>query len=127
MSEILIDTDVLIDFFRDHSAAVAFVRRNARHLAVSAVTEAELYSGVRDGAEREALEAFLHLIPVIPVDREIARLAGLMRRDYGKATKVGLADALIAATSQVKRLRLHTLNTKHFPMLSDVKRPYHKS
>lgn len=127
MSEILVDTDVMIDFFRSQAAAVAFIRRNAARMAISAVTEAELFSGVRDGTERESLEAFLGLIPVIPVHREIARVAGLLRRDFGKATKIGLGDALIAATCQVERLRLHTLNTNHFPMLPDVVRPYRKN
>lgn len=127
MSEILVDTAVMIDFFRNQAAAVAFIRKNAGRLALSAVTEAELYSGVRDAKERQALETFLGLIPVIPVNREIARVAGLLRRDFGKATKIGLGDALIAATCQVGRLRLHTLNTKHFPMLPDVVRPYRKN
>ena len=117
----------MIDFFRNQGAAVAFIRKNAGRMAVSAVTETELYSGVREGAERQALEAFLGLIPVIPVNREIAQVAGLLRRDFGKVTKIGFADALIAATSQVERLRLHTLNTKHFPMLPDVVRPYRKN
>jgi predicted nucleic acid-binding protein len=127
MSEILVDTDVMIDFLRNQPAAVAFIRKNAGRMAISAVTEAELYSGVREGAERQALEAFLGLIPVVAVNREIARAAGLLRRDFGKATKIGLADAVIAATSRVGRLRLHTLNTKHFPMLPDVVRPYRKN
>jgi len=127
MSEILVDTDVMFDFFRNQAAAVTFIRKNAGRMAVSAVTETELFSGVREGAERQALEAFLGLIPVIPVNREIAQVAGLLRRDFGKATKIGFADALIAATSQVERLRLHTLNTKHFPMLPDVVRPYRKN
>ncbi len=126
MSAILVDTDVLIDFLRGHPAAVKFVRTNAPRMAVSVVTEAELFSGVRDGDEREALENLLELIPVIPVSREIARTAGLLRRDFGKAAKIGMADALIAATARLERLRLHTLNTKHFPMLPDVVRPYRK-
>ena len=127
MSEILVDTDVMIDFFRGQPAAVKFIQTHAGRLAVSAVTEVELFSGVREGDERQALESFLGLIPVIPVSREIARIAGLLRRDSGKGIQVGLGDALIAATSQVERLRLHTLNTKHFPMLPDVVRPYRKN
>jgi predicted nucleic acid-binding protein len=127
MIEVLVDTDVMIDFLRSQPAAVKFIRTNAARMAISAVTEAELFSGVRDGSERQALEAFLGLIPVIPVNREIARNAGLLRRDYGKATKIGLADALIAATCQVERLKLQTLNVKHFPMISNLHPPYRKA
>jgi len=41
-------------------------------------------------------------------------------------TVLGLADALIAATADVKQATLVTLNKKHFPMLQDISVPYHK-
>jgi predicted nucleic acid-binding protein len=40
---------------------------------------------------------------------------------------VGLADALIAATSTQRQVPLVTLNRKHFPMLQDVIVPYDKA
>lgn len=45
-------------------------------------------------------------------------------REEGKTHGVGLADALIAATSTNERAGLRTFNLKHFPMLNDVKPPY---
>jgi len=36
---------------------------------------------------------------------------------------VGLADALIAATAELKQARLVTLNSRHFPMVA-VEVPY---
>jgi predicted nucleic acid-binding protein len=50
----------------------------------------------------------------------------LFRRDYGKSHGVGLADALIAASAEMRGAVLVTLNRKHFPMLPTVIVPYQK-
>lgn len=85
---------------------------------------AELYAGVRDGAERTKLEHFILAFTVLPIDQTIAVTGGLLRRDYGKTHGTGLADALIAATVQRHNLRLVSLNGKHFPMIHDLIIPY---
>lgn len=87
---------------------------------------AELYAGVREGKERLALDTFMTAFEVVPLDRKIAVKGGLYRRDYKKSHSVGLADALIAATAEVKQATLVTLNKKHFPMLKTVTIPYRK-
>jgi predicted nucleic acid-binding protein len=123
---LLIDTDVLIDYLRGRAEAVAYLEGSQEPLLVSAVTVAELYAGVREGAERTALEQFLAAFEVVPVDQAIAVKGGLFRRDYGKSHATGLADALIAATAECRQATLVTLNTKHFPMLANVLVPYQK-
>jgi predicted nucleic acid-binding protein len=123
----LIDTDVLVDYLRGEPRALAYLKAARGAFRISCLTLTELYVGVRDGAEREALARLEELLEVIPVDREIAVQAGLFRRDYGKSHGTGLIDALIAATATVTRSRLITLNARHFPMLSDVIVPYRKS
>jgi predicted nucleic acid-binding protein len=47
----LVDTDVLIDYLRDHPQAVAFLEAQPGPLLISAITVAELYAGVGEGAE----------------------------------------------------------------------------
>ncbi len=84
-------------------------------LLVSSITIAELYSGVREGKEREALDQFVNVFEVVTVNDEIAVKGGLYRRDYFKSHNVGLADAIIAATAQINNACLVTLNQKHFP------------
>lgn len=123
---LLIDTDVIIDYLREHVDAVAYLESLTNPLLLSVVTVAELYSGVREGEERKALEAFISAFEVVSVSEEIAVTGGLNRRDYSKSHKVGLADALIAATAKIRGATLVTLNTKHFPMLASVKAPYIK-
>jgi predicted nucleic acid-binding protein len=124
---LLLDTDVLIDYLREHPEAVAYVESLVEPLLISAITVAELYAGVRDGSERSALDAFIQAFEIAPVDHQIAVQGGLYRRDYRKSHNTGLADALIAATAEQQQATLVTLNHKHFPMLTHVLVPYQKS
>jgi len=121
---LLIDSDVLIDYLRDKPEAVAFIDGLTNPLFLSTINVAELYAGVRDGAERTKLEHFILAFTVLPIDQTIAVTGGLLRRDYGKTHGTGLADALIAATVQRHNLRLVSLNGKHFPMIHDLIIPY---
>jgi predicted nucleic acid-binding protein len=123
---LLIDTDVLIDALRGRPDAVGYLQSLTDPPLVSAVTVAELYAGVRDGAERVALDNLIAAMTVIPVDQAIAVRGGLIRRDFGRSHGVGLADALIAATAEASQATLVTLNRKHFPTLGSVHVPYQK-
>jgi predicted nucleic acid-binding protein len=82
VSPLLIDTDVLIDYLRGNTAAVAYLESLTEPLLISAITMAELYAGVREGSERQALESFMAAFQVVVADETIARRGGLYRRDY---------------------------------------------
>lgn len=124
---LFIDTDVIIDYLRNQPSAVAYLEALIDPICISAITAAELYSGVRDSDGRRALDSFLAAFELVVVDKDIAVQGGIWRRDYGKSHNVGPADALIAAIAQIKGATLVTLNKKHFPMLSTVTVPYVKS
>ncbi|MXY26413.1 MAG: type II toxin-antitoxin system VapC family toxin [Acidobacteria bacterium] len=126
---ILVDTDVLIDFLRGYEEAMSLVSVNSESIVVSTINVAELYAGVRggaDGAEQSALDRLLALFRVIPVGSGIARLGGLYKRDYGRSHGVGLADAIVAATATVEDAALMTINVKHYPMFSGIQPAYRK-
>ncbi len=123
---ILLDTDVLVDFFRGYSKAVAFVNAHSSRIILSSIVVAELYAGVKGDAEQAALENFVSLFRVVPVTAEIAKAGGLYKRDYGKSHGVGLADAILAATAEAENAELKTLNSKHYPMLKGIKLAYMK-
>ena len=124
---LLLDTNILIDFLRRHSHAIAFVDSLATRPAISVITVSELFAGVREGRERDELERFFSRSVVLDVDEQIAMRAGVLLRLYRKSHGVGLADALIAATAEAESARLATLNVKHFPMLPDALVPYTKA
>jgi predicted nucleic acid-binding protein len=62
---LVVDTDVLIDYLRDQPQAVAFLEGTEQPMATSAITVAELYAGVRDGEERQRLDAFVAAFEVL--------------------------------------------------------------
>jgi len=122
----LLDTDVLIDFFRGYNKAVSFINRYSSRIILSSICVAELYAGVKDGAEQTSLENFVSLFRVVPVTAEIAKVGGFYKRDYGKSHGVGLADAIIAATSETEDAELKSLNIKHYPMIKGLRPAYKK-
>ena len=123
---ILLDTDVLVDFLRGHSKAVAFVNAHSARIILSSIVVAELYAGVKGDVEQAALEDFIALFRVVSVSAEIAKAGGLYNRDYGKSHGVGLADAILAATAEAEDAELKTLNRKHYPMLKGLSPAYTK-
>ncbi|MEJ7710862.1 MAG: PIN domain-containing protein [Pyrinomonadaceae bacterium] len=56
---LLIDTDVLIDYLRDQEQAIAYLESLTELPLIAAMTVAELYAGVREGKERQAIDAFV--------------------------------------------------------------------
>jgi len=123
---LLLDTDILVDFLRGHSKAMAFVNANSARIILSTLVVAELYAGVKGDAEQAVLEAFVSLFRIVPVNVNIAKAGGLYKRDYGKSHGVGLADAILAATAEAEKAELKTLNIKHYPMLKGIKPAYTK-
>lgn len=122
----LVDTDVLIDVLRGVEEAKQYLRELAEEgLAISVVTVAELFSGrdTKDPVKREKVLRLLRHFEVIPVDNEIAVLAGEIRRDYG----LHLGDAIISATAIIHGLTVVTGNLKHFRQVKGLpvtKPPY---
>ena len=126
---VLLDTDVLVDFLRGHSSAIACLEEFADRGILSAVTVAELYAGVRGGEEdpeQTALANLLSQFRVVAISGAVAKLGGLYKRDYGAKHGLGLADAIIAATATLESASLKTLNTKHYPMFDTLEPAYRK-
>lgn len=123
---ILVDTDILIDFLRGHIKAIEYINAHVDRIILSSIVVAELYAGVKGDNERFVLDNFVAMFRVVPINKEIARLGGLYKREYGKSHGVGLADAILAATAEVEDAELKTLNKKHFPMINGFKSAYTK-
>jgi len=123
---ILLDTDILVDFLRGNSKAVAFINAQSARIILSAIVVAELYAGVKGEAEQIVLDNFVSIFRVVPVSAEIAKVGGLYKRDFGKSHGVGLADAILAATAEAENAELKTLNRKHYPMLKGLMPAYTK-
>lgn len=121
---LLIDTDVLIEYLRGQSEAVEYLEGLTSDLHISVISVAELFAGVRSDEEEKSLKQLLLAFVILSVTEKTAQLGGLYRRDYGRSHGTGLADALIAATSEENGTDLVTSNQRHFPMVSRITVPY---
>ena len=125
-TEILIDSDVMVDYFRGNSKAVALIQSHSAQLILPAIVIAELYAGVKGNDELQVIDRLISVVRVAPLTNEIARAAGIYRNDYYKSHGVGLADAIVAATVDAYNAVLKTLNVKHYPMFRGLKPAYRK-
>jgi len=124
---VLVDADVMVDFLRGHPQAVALVQARSARIILSSIVAAELYAGVSGDEELNTLDSLMQLFRIVPVSPELARAAGLYKRDYAKSHGVGLADAIVAATAQAENAELNTLNIKHYPMIKGLRPAYAKT
>ena len=63
----LLDTELLIDDLRKHPSAAALFDKLPDVCAVSTLSVAELHAGVREGAERHALDTLLSTFAAIAI------------------------------------------------------------
>ena len=119
MASYLLDTNVIIDVFngkRGRRDLLLNLVRQGHLLACCPIYVTEVYAGVRP-QEEEATEQFLRSLEYYALTWPVARLAGLLKRDFGrKGTTLTLADTTIAAVALIYELTLMTDNVKDFPM-----------
>lgn len=123
---ILIDTDIVIDFLRGNNQAVLLFKTNADAICFSSITVAEIYAGIKGKKEESEIERLFSILPVITTTKEIACEAGKLVQQFKPSHSVEIPDGVIAATCIVYGAELKTLNTKHYPMFKNLKPPYKK-
>lgn len=119
MKTYLVDSDILIDFFKKIPEATKLIEElgDLGNIVISVISVSELRSG---WTEKEAAIYIRHLyniFEVIPLTKDIAEVAAKYRQRYGeKGITLPTIDALIAATAKAYGYRLVTRNIKHYPM-----------
>jgi predicted nucleic acid-binding protein len=119
-----LDTNIIIYFLKGDSEVKKFleekISRGSRFF-ISAITEAELFGyPAITPEEASKIEEVLRTISIIPVDSQIARLAGFFKRKY----KISLPDAIIAATGYLTNTILLTRNVKDFKKVKEISTKY---
>ena len=118
MPDYLLDTTAIIDYLRDKSGVPELLGKFCEEgglLCCSPVNIVEVYAGMKD-KEKTATDELLNSFECCEISREIANLAGELKRKYlKKGITLSTSDVLIAATAIKKHLILVTNNVKHFP------------
>jgi predicted nucleic acid-binding protein len=115
----LLDTSVIIDALNDKRGRRELLLglvKQGHVLACCPINVTEIFAGLRP-KEETATEEFLRSLEYYHLTWPVARLAGLLKRDYGrKGMTVTVPDATIAAVALIHVLTLMTDNIKDFPM-----------
>ena len=119
MSRILLDSSVIFDHLNGRYGRTDFLGQlleEGHSLVCCSVNITEVYAGLRP-EEEDRTAAFLNSMECLPVTLEIARQAGLLRRDWQKKGQtLSYSDVTIAAIALGNAVPLLTDNRKHFPM-----------
>ena len=117
---ILLDTNILIEIYRDN-AAIASIVDNIQEIAVCDVVRAELFYGARNKRELQEISADLEGLTVLSILPQISDMAVNLVKYYCLSHKLEFADALIAATAILHNVELFTLNRKDFAYIPNLK------
>ena len=115
---ILVDTSILIDFYRktdkNNSLWVKLVRQGYG-FAISAITKYEICSGATSN-QFELWDAIFHEVKVA-IDKAV-EINSILKH---KRKQIGIADLFIAATAISNNFSFSTLNRKHFDRVENLK------
>ena len=120
---VLVDTSILIDFFRKtdkaNSALISLVRQGHTY-CISAITEYEIYTG-STLEQLDFWDIFLQKTEVLAFDKRVAKVAVDINRDLKRKRKlIDIADLFIAATTVANKLPFATLNKQHFERIDTI-------
>lgn len=117
---ILCDTNIFIGYFHgDETIIKELDYLTFDRLAISVVSVAEIYYGMRK-KEATVTRELVRRFTILHLDKEISKLFIQLVLGY-KDMRVGVPDALIAATAVANQVELFTLNKKDFDFMDGIK------
>ena len=128
MTNVLLDTDVLVDFLRngiDTSNVFRDVKDKNAHAFVSVITTFELYNGAllspNPKQKLEDLSIILGSIEIIPFDNAQSYVASKIYAHLVKKwAKLEIRDILIASCAISRNIKILTNNKKHFNRIPEL-------
>lgn len=119
---ILCDTNILIEFYKSQPLVISQLRNiGSKNLAISIITEAELYYGALNKQELNRISKHLKSLHILPIDKPVSTQFIKLMQKYTLSHKLTIPDALIAATALVHKIELYTLNKKDFTFIDSLK------
>ncbi|MFN3488661.1 MAG: type II toxin-antitoxin system VapC family toxin [Emticicia sp.] len=120
---ILVDTSILIDYFRKQNKEKTILYQlfsENEDLAISVITKYELMLGSNPQQDLFWI-ALLQKVNVISLDESIIDETVRIKKELKtKNQEIGLADMLIAATAKFHQFKLATLNINHFKRVNQL-------
>lgn len=122
-TDIVIDTDILIDAGRRIQAAIAYlqVKEQQHNLTISSITQLELLVGGRNKTEQRKIERFLRRFRIIKINETITDIAVDLVRQYRLSHGLVIADGFIAATAISLDVPLASKNQRDYRFINQLK------
>ena len=124
MEDILIDTDVVIEYLRskDKSKTLLIELLKKHDVFLTPITEFELFLGAKTVRHKNDLEMLFNEIEVLPFDFGCGEIAANIWKDLDKKHQhVEIRDIFIASIAIHNNARLCTFNKKHFKGIKDIR------
>lgn len=119
-NKILVDTSILIDLQKGQPNTIKKFDKLKEKVIISRITACEFIYGAKNKKEKKVNMQFIDHLKIVEVNETISEYTYSLLDKHGLATKLGIADAIIAATAIVKDLPLWTLNKKHFLKIKEL-------
>ncbi|NCJ06772.1 PIN domain-containing protein [Synechococcales cyanobacterium C] len=122
MTQILVDTDILIDVANDDAIAKERLAHESEtnNLTVSTITVMELTVGCRNKVELQALSQFLSQFQVLTLNSQVSDLATQLLQKYFLSHGLRIADTLIAAAAIANQIPLLSKNQRDFRFIQQL-------
>ncbi len=114
---ILIDTDIAIDYLRGKTYSQKLVNDiwDQNKACLSILSVYELYAGMQD-KEKQETDDFINACKIEPITLEIAKKSGSLWRSYRqKGITLNALDCMIQGTALLNEYKIATRNVEHYP------------
>jgi predicted nucleic acid-binding protein len=121
---IVVDTDVIIDFFsgRSPGAEVVLNLISREEAALTSISVFELYAGIEGKRRLSQIETLIRDLTIFPLDVIEAAIAGQIYTQLkSKGRLIGTHDILIAGICLANGLPLYTKNVTHFSKIEGLR------
>ena len=120
-SDLVIDSDVIIDFLRRKSNILLDALTHFRgHLTAVTVYEIEI-TAIKSERQVQQFGKILQWVTVLPLDGAAARQAAAIQRTLQQQGQIiGLPDTLIAGIRLAQQMSLLTRNIRHYQRVTDL-------
>lgn len=122
----LLDTDIMVDFFRGHPSAVTWLFGLPPPIGLPGIVAMELIQGCRNGIEQQRVEKELQRFAWYWPSLADCQNAYHDFAAFHLSHNLGLLDALIAHTAVEMNEPLATFNVKHYGCIGSLQaiQPY---
>ncbi len=118
----IVDTYILIDVGRGNDVAIAYLDNleTDSMIAISTVTQMELFIGCQNKRELRATERFLERFEILKLNEQISNVAVELLREYRLSHGLLIADAIIAATAISFNVPFASKNQKDYRFIESL-------